>query len=122
MVAWGTYDVLPPSLRRLEFPSDEEEQEEEEEETQNRLSHITHCSFLLLFPLASQDLNYSQVVFNTSLHLNITGTFILTLNVLYHTIPHELCGCEAKAVHGLQSFVLTHSEESDSVLFTLCLQ
>ena len=25
-------------------------------------------------------------------------------------------------MHGLQSFVLTHSEESDSLLFILCLQ
>ena len=44
----------------------------------------------------------------------------LTLNILHHTIPHQLCGCEVKDVHGLQSFVLTHSEESDSMLFTLC--
>ena len=46
----------------------------------------------------------------------------LTLNVLYHTIPHELCGCEVKDVHGLQSFVSSHSEDSDSALFILCLQ
>ena len=36
-----------------------------------------------------------------------------TLNVLYHTTPHELCGCEVKDVHSLQSLVSTHSEESD---------
>ena len=38
--------------------------------------------------------------------------------------PHHstLCGCEVKDVHGLHSFVLTHSEEGDSVLFILCLQ
>ena len=47
---------------------------------------------------------------------------VLTLNVLYHTIPYQLCGCEVKDVHGLQSFVSTHSEESDSWLFILCLQ
>ena len=29
----------------------------------------------------------------------------LTLNVLYHTIPHELCRCEVKDVHSLQSYV-----------------
>ena len=46
----------------------------------------------------------------------------LTLNILYHTIPHELCGCRGKDVHGLQSFVLTQSEESDRLLFILCLQ
>ena len=34
----------------------------------------------------------------------------LTLNVLYHTIPHELCKCQVKDVHGLQSFFLTHSK------------
>ena len=48
--------------------------------------------------------------------------FALTLKVLYHITPHELCRCEVKDVHGLQSFVLTHSEESDSLLFILCLQ
>ena len=45
----------------------------------------------------------------------------LTLNVVYHTIPHELCRCEVKDVHSLQSFVLTHSEESDTLLFILSL-
>ena len=40
---------------------------------------------------------------------------ILSLNVLYHTIPHKLCRCEAKDVYGLQSFVSTHTEESDSL-------
>ena len=44
------------------------------------------------------------------------------LLLLYHTIPHELCRCEVKDVHGLQSFVSTHCEESDSLLFILCLQ
>ena len=46
----------------------------------------------------------------------------LTINVQYHTIPHELCRCQVKDVHGLQSFVSTHSEESDSLIFILCLQ
>ena len=41
----------------------------------------------------------------------------LTLNVLYHTIPHELCGCEGKDVHGLQSFILTLSDESEQFAF-----
>ena len=39
----------------------------------------------------------------------------LTLNVLCHTIPHDLC--EVNDVHGLQCFVSTHSGESGSVLF-----
>ena len=30
---------------------------------------------------------------------------MLTLNVLYHTIPHQLCRREVKDVHGLQTFV-----------------
>ena len=46
----------------------------------------------------------------------------LTLNVQNHTIPHELCRCQVKDVNGLQSFVLTHSEEKDSFLLILCLQ
>ena len=46
----------------------------------------------------------------------------LTLNILNNTIPHQLCRCEVKDVHGLQSFVYTHDEESHSMLFTLCLQ
>ena len=46
----------------------------------------------------------------------------LTLNVLCHTIPHKLCSWEVKDVHGLQSFVSTHSEESDSLLFVHRLQ
>ena len=46
----------------------------------------------------------------------------ISLNVLRHTIPYKLCRFEAKDVHGLQNFVLTHSEESDSLLFILCLQ
>ena len=45
----------------------------------------------------------------------------LILNVLCHTIPHTLCRCEVKDVHSLQNFVLTFSEESDSLLFILCL-
>ena len=44
---------------------------------------------------------------------------MLTLNVLYYTIPHELCRCQVKDEHSLQSFILTHSEESDSWLFIL---
>ena len=52
--------------------------------------------------------------------INIPLNSLLTLNVLYHTIPPELRGCEGKDVHGLQSFVLTYSEESDSLLFLLC--
>ena len=48
--------------------------------------------------------------------------FPLTLQALHHTIPHQLCGCEVKDVHGLQSFVSTHSEEGDRLLFILCLQ
>ena len=49
--------------------------------------------------------------------------FFLTFNVLYHTIPHKLCRCEVKDVHGLQSFVSTHSgKKSDIVLFTLSWQ
>ena len=36
---------------------------------------------------------------------------VLTLNVLYHTIPRELCRCEVKDVHGLQSFVSTQSDK-----------
>ena len=46
----------------------------------------------------------------------------LTLNILHHTTPHKLCNCEVKDVHSLQSFVSTHSEESDSLLFIHCLQ
>ena len=46
----------------------------------------------------------------------------LSLTVLYHTILHQLCRCEVKDVHGLQSFVSTHSEERDSLLFIFCLQ
>ena len=42
--------------------------------------------------------------------------------MLYQTIPYELCRCEMKDVHGLQSFISTHSEESASLLFILCLQ
>ena len=49
-------------------------------------------------------------------------SMLLTLHVLYHTISHQLCQCEVKDVHGLQSFVSTHSEESDSLLFILSLQ
>ena len=45
-----------------------------------------------------------------------------TLNVLYHTTPHQLCGCEVKDVHGLQSFISTQSEKSGNVLFILCLR
>ena len=51
--------------------------------------------------------------------LYFTQNWSLALNVLYYTIPHELCMCEVKDVHGLQSFITTHSEESDSLLFIL---
>ena len=49
-------------------------------------------------------------------------TNILTLNVLYRTIPHELCRCLVKDVQGSQSFNLIHSERSDSLVFIMCLQ
>ena len=43
--------------------------------------------------------------------------------VLYHTIPHKLCGCEEKDVHGLQSFVWTYSKKKKvTVCFSPCLQ
>ena len=45
----------------------------------------------------------------------------LTLNFLYHTIPHELFRCKVEDVYGLQSFISTHSEDSDSLPFFLCL-
>ena len=54
--------------------------------------------------------------------LNTSNRSFFTLNVLYHTMPHKLCGCEEKHVHGVQCFVQTHSEESDSVLFIPSLQ
>ena len=54
------------------------------------------------------------------IHSHVAGTF--TLNVLYHTFPRELCRCEVKDVHCLQSFISTHCEESHSLLFILCLQ
>ena len=41
----------------------------------------------------------------------------MTLTVLYHTIPHKLCGCEVKDVHGLHSFVSTQSEEKGQFVF-----
>ena len=63
---------------------------------------------------------------NLKNHMNThTGQLyinVLTLNVLYHTIPHDLCGCEVNDVHGLQNFVSTHYDGSGSVLFILCLQ
>ena len=43
----------------------------------------------------------------------------LTLNLLYHTTPRKLCRCEVRDVHSLQSFVSTHSEENESLLFNL---
>ena len=46
----------------------------------------------------------------------------LALDVLYHTVNRELCRCQVKDVHGLQSFVSANSEESVSLLFILCLQ
>ena len=46
----------------------------------------------------------------------------LTLNVLYLTIPQELCRCEAKGVHGFTELISTHSEKKASFLFILCLQ
>ena len=52
-----------------------------------------------------------------------TGRYgTLKVNVLYHTMPHKLCGCEVKDAHSIQSFVSTHSGESDSVLFILSFQ
>ena len=69
------------------------------------------------FTLTGQMIEESQV------HTTSIRTLILiNLNVLYHIIPYKLCGCEVKDVHSLQSFVSTNCEESDSVLFTLCLQ
>ena len=34
----------------------------------------------------------------------------LTLNVLYHAMPHKLCRFKVKDAHCWQSFALTHSE------------
>ena len=54
-------------------------------------------------------LNCVQVIFKQQ-----STQKLLTLNVLYHTMPHKLC--EEKDVRDVQSFVSTHFEESDSVL------
>ena len=45
--------------------------------------------------------------------------YLLTLNVLYHTIPHKLWRWVVTDVHGLQSFVSTHSEESECAFHPL---
>ena len=54
----------------------------------------------------------------------------LAPNVLHYTVPHKLCKCEVKDVYSLQSFISTHSEESESAFhllytigndFNLCL-
>ena len=70
--------------------------------------------------------NYLLLVFAvfcfSSLGFDLCSRDYLTLKVLYHTIPHELCRCEVKDVHSLQGIVSAHSEESDSLLFILCLQ
>ena len=42
----------------------------------------------------------------------------LTVNVLYHTIPHELYGCEVKDVYGLQSSISTILEKKVTVCFS----
>ena len=62
-----------------------------------------------------------KIMFIFSFILLTNIYYLLTLNVLYHTIPHELFKCEVKDVYGLQSFVSTHSEESGSLLFVHCL-
>ena len=74
----------------------------------------TGVSTLWLGQMASLICNFCLSVAACTSHCE------LTLNVLYHTIPHQLCRSEVKDVHDLQSFVLTHSEESDSLLFILC--
>ena len=53
---------------------------------------------------------------------SLAPKFCLTLNVLCRAIPHQLCRCQVKDVHDLNSFISTDFEESDSVLFILCLQ
>ena len=55
------------------------------------------------------------------LFIGIWHNRIWTLNVLYRTIPHKLYRCEVKNVYGWQNFVSTRYEESDSLLFFLCL-
>ena len=65
-------------------------------------------------------------IFKASVQSFITKTFwsldsiSLTLDVLFHTIPHKLCRCQVKDVNGLQSFVTKNSEGGDSLLFILC--
>ena len=42
----------------------------------------------------------------------------LSLKVIYHTIPHELCRCGVKGVDGLHSFFSTHSAKKVTVCFS----
>ena len=44
-----------------------------------------------------------------------------TLDVLHHTIPHELRRFERKDMHGLQCFSSTDSDGSENLLFIRCL-
>ena len=48
------------------------------------------------------------------------GSVTFEVDVVTLNIPHKLCRCEVKDAHRLQSFVLIHSKESDSLLFILC--
>ena len=52
-----------------------------------------------------------------SLRYALIAVGLLTRNVLHCTIPHELCGCGVKDVHGLQSFVSTHSGKKGQFAF-----
>ena len=47
------------------------------------------------------------------------GSVTLEVDVLTLNIPHKLCRCEVKDAHSLQSFVLTHSKESESAFHPL---
>ena len=46
----------------------------------------------------------------------------LTLNVLYHTIPHELCRFEMKDMHGFQCVSSVDADGLEGLLFIFCLK
>ena len=85
---------------------------------------VAACLTLVLHPLLSHLTKQENLILLcccccsllTSACLWQSVTFSLTLNVLYHTIPHMLCGSEVKDMHR-DSALLKHNLKQVRVSF-----
>ena len=86
----------------------------------NKLVLICYCSCHGNLTLLKKVPRHNEIRSTKLLPWHFRGLTLgssLTLDVLYHTMPHTPCRFEVNDVHSLQCFVWTHSEGHESFAF-----